>query len=525
MGHRTNRLVAALALGMAAHAAIAGGTLTVCTQDAPEGFDVVQYELAVTNDASGVPLYDQLLRFKPGSTELLPGIAERWAVSEDGRVYTLQLRKGVKFHSTPWFKPTRELNADDVVFSLLRMHDKSHPAHAAAPHGYVYWSGMEMSSVVKQVERLDAHAVRITLQRPDAAFLSNLALPTIGSVYPAEYAESLRRQGQLGRLNTHPVGSGPFIFRSYQKDAVVRYAANKAWWGGAPAIDHLVFAITVDGDTRAQRVKAGECLVGIDMKAQAVAGFRDDPAARIVVGRPLLTTYLALNTRQPLLGDARLRQALWMAIDKKTHIDTVYAGLATPAASFLPPDVWSHDATLKDRRDPERARQLVRASGYDGRELVLFFAPGNDRLRTAELLQSDWAKVGIRVRLRALETGELFKRAGAGEHDIALLSWYGDNGDPDNFFTPNLSCAAIASGGNKARWCHQRFDGLLQAARGSLDRKQRTALYVEAQRLLHEEASIIPLAYGTTLTAVNKRVRGFVPSPFASHDFRAVSLD
>jgi dipeptide transport system substrate-binding protein len=272
-------------------------------------------------------------------------------------------------------------------------------------------------------------------------------------------------------------------------------------------------------------MKTGECLVGLDMKPEAVGSFRDNPRVRIVISTPLSTAYLALNTQRRFLDDVRLRQAMWMAIDKKTYIETVFAGLARPAASFLPPGIWSHDTTLKDRRDPVQARKLVKESGYDGSELVMFFAPGNDRLRTAQLLQSDWAKVGIRVRLLALETGELFKRAGSGEHDVVLLAWYGDNGDPDNFFTPNLSCAAVASGGNKARWCDRRFDALLAAARRTTDVARRRSLYVQAQRLLHEQASIIPLAYGTDLTAVNTRVRGFVASPFAVHDFRGVSLD
>src|SRR6266850_5727956 len=125
MSHRARHVLFGLLAGIAmAQASRAAGTLTVCTDTAPDGFDIVQYELLATNDASGIPLYDQLLQFKPGGTELIPGIAEKWDISADGLVYTLSLRHGVKFHTTPWFKPTRELNADDVMFSINRMHDK-----------------------------------------------------------------------------------------------------------------------------------------------------------------------------------------------------------------------------------------------------------------------------------------------------------------------------------------------------------------------------------------------------------------
>src|SRR4030095_8384465 len=177
------------------------------------------------------------------------------------------------------------------------------------------------------------------LTRPDATFLSMLAMPSIGSVYPAENAERLLKDGKLEQLNTHPVGSGPFVLKSYQKDAVVRYSANKEWWGGAPKIDNLVFAITVDADTRVQRMKAGECLVGVDMKAQSVGAFEGHSDVGILRNSPLETGYLALNTQHKFLDDLRLREALWLAIDKKTYIEAVYAGFATPAASFLPPGI------------------------------------------------------------------------------------------------------------------------------------------------------------------------------------------
>ena len=523
---RIDRLgrIAAWIMLLGAASAQAAGSLTVCTEGAPEGFDIVQYELANTNDIAGLPIYDQLLRFKPGTTELIPGIAERWDISADALVYTLHLRRGVKFHSTPWFKPTRELNADDVLWSINRMFDKSHPAHASAGNGYVYWAGMEMSKLIKTVEKLDEHSVRFTLTRPSAPFLANLAIPTIGSVYPAEYGAQLAKAGKLDQLNTLPVGSGPFVFKNYQKDAVVRFEAHTAYWAGRPPVDKLVFAITVDPDVRSQRLLAGECLVG-NMKAQSVANLKSGRDLEVLRFSPLATGYLALNQQRKALADVRLRRALWLAIDKKAYIEAVHAGFAKPAASFLPPGIWSHDASLKNRADPSEAKALVKASGYDGSELQLFIATGSDRKRAAELLQADWAKVGVRVKVRVMELGELYKRSGDGEHDIVLLSWFGDNGDPDNFFSPNLSCAAaVKGGGNKAHWCDAGFDALLDAANKSTDRARRSELYVQAQRKIFDEVPVIPLTYPVDLIAVNQRVTGFVPSPFGNLDFRAVAV-
>jgi dipeptide transport system substrate-binding protein len=508
---RASAALLALYGGLGAHAA---QVMTVCTEAAPEGFDVVQYELAVTNDAAGIPVYDTLTQFKTGSSELMPGLAERWDISADGLSYTLHLRQGVRFHTTPWFKPTRAMNADDVLFSINRMFDKSHWAHASAGNGYVYWAGMEMSLLIKAVEKIGEHSVRFTLSRPNAPFLSNLAIPNIGAVYPAEYAAQLLKAGQLGQLNTLPVGTGPFVFRSYQKDAVVRYDAHAQHWRGRPALDQLIFAITTDPDVRVQRVKAGECLMGHGLKGQSVVTLGADKNLQVVRNSALATSYLALNTKHPALADKRLRQALWLAIDKKVYVEAVYGGQARPAASFLPPGIWSHDKTLKDRADPQQARALVKASGYDGKALRLFYTKGSNLQRAAELLQADWAGAGLKVALEPMELGALFKRTAAGEHDIALISWYSDNGDPDNFFSPNLSCAAAAAGGNKAHWCDSRFDALLDAANRTFDTARRTALYTQAQGMLWEDVPVIPLTYPLVITALHQRVQGFVPSPF-----------
>ena len=144
--------------------------------------------------------------------------------------------------------------------------------------------------------------------------------------------------------------------------------------------------------------------------------------------------------------------------------------------------------------------------------------------RAGELLQADWARVGVKAKVQAMELGEVFKRAGKGEHDILLDGWVSDNGDPDNFFTPNLSCAAVAGGGNKSRWCHAAFDALLEEARKTTDIARRTELYKKAQRLLYDEVGLIPLTYPQTFLVMHKRVSGFVPSPMDVVDFRGVSV-
>jgi dipeptide transport system substrate-binding protein len=517
--------VAACAVGLACAAgAQAAGTLTFCSDAAPEGFDVAQFETVPTADANA-GIYDQLLSFKPGTSEVAPGLAERWDISPDGLQVTLHLRRGVKFHTTPWFTPTRDFNADDVVWSIDRLNDPAHPAHGAAPNGYPYWSAMSMPALLKSVERLDDHTVRLTLTRPEAPLLGDLAMSALGSVFSAEYGAQLVKAGTLGKLNTEPVGTGPFIFRRYQKDAVIRYDANPGYWGGAPKIDHLVFAITPDPSVRVQRVKAGECLVA-GVNADAVAEVANAPSLKVVRNEALMTTYIAPNTQHKFLSDPRFREALALAVDRDTFVQSVYAGNGRPAANFLPPRMWSFDATLKRPHDLARARQLVQAAGYDGRTLQLFATSrAGDVKRGIELLQADWARIGVQVAVQVMELGELYKRTGQGDHDLALLSWFSDNGDPDNFFTPNLSCAAVASGNNKARWCNPAFDALLDQARRTPGQSQRSAIYTRAQHLLFDQVANIPVANRMSPTAMSTRVSGVVLTPFGGTDFRSARVN
>ncbi len=202
----------ALLLGGATQ--LAAKPLVVCTEASPEGFDVVQYTTAVTFDAASETLFNRLVDFKPGTTDVQPALAERWDISPDGLTYTFHLRRGVKFHSTDYFKPTREFNADDVLWSLRRQLDPAHPWHDKTSVGYPYFESMAFKSLLKSVDKTDDHTVVITLTRPEAPFLRDMAMG-FTSIYSAEYGDQLLKAGKTAELNSKPVGTGPFIFQRY----------------------------------------------------------------------------------------------------------------------------------------------------------------------------------------------------------------------------------------------------------------------------------------------------------------------
>jgi len=525
---KMRHLVAVLGAGLLAGApAFAAKTLSVCTEASPEGFDIAQYESAVTQDAAGETLYERLVEFKRGATSVEPGLAEKWTISKDGLTYTFNLRKGVKFHTTEYFKPTRNFNADDVVFSFKRMTDKNHPWYKQAANGFPYATGMEFPDLVKSVEKVDDYTVKIVLARQESPFLADLAMG-FASIFSAEYAAQLDKAGKQQDMNLKPVGTGPFVFKSYQKDAVVRYAANTQYWRGKAKVDNLVFAITPDPNVRLQRIKAGECQIALYPKPDQVETLKADKNIAVASLATLYTGYIAPNTEKGILKNKKFRQALAYGFDKQNFIKAIYGGYAKPAVTVLPPTMWSSTTEkLKERSvNIETAKKLVKESGYDGSEIKIWARVGGlvDSKRAAEMLQADWSKIGVKVSVQQMEWGELLKRSGKGEHDITFLGWAGDNGDPDNFFTPNLSCDAYKSGGNKSRWCNKEFDKVLADAKLETDQKKRNKLYEKAQQMVYDDVSWIPTVHMIAFVAHRKNVSGFVQSPFMTNNFYAVDV-
>ncbi len=512
-------------------AQVQAANLVVCSEASPEGFDIVQYTAATTADATAETLFERLVAFAPGSTDIVPALAQSWEISDDGLSYTFTLREGVKFHANKDFTPSRTFNADDVLWSFQRQLDPAHPWHKLSLRGFPYAESMGLRQLIERIEKLDEHRVRFVLKHPEAPFLANLAMG-FASIYSAEYAEHLLASGKPERLNNAPIGTGPFVFERYAKDAQVRFRGNPDYWDGAPAIERLVLAITPEPNVRQQRLKAGDCQIALYPRPVDIPALKADPQLQVLELDSLLTAYIGINTRHPPLGDVRVRQAINLAFDKAAYIRAQFGeGNATPAVAPYPATLWGHDETLRDwPHDPERARQLLAEAGHaDGFSLSIWTRPGGGPTNPnpgigAQMLQADLAAIGIRSDIRVFEWGELIKRAKNGEHDLVFMGWAGDNGDPDNFLTPNLSCAAAESGENQAGWCDKAFDTLIAQARREPEQGKRAALYRQALAIFHEQAPWIALAHPKQFAALRKGVEGFVLSPLGSNNFAKVKV-
>jgi dipeptide transport system substrate-binding protein len=517
---------AALLLGSTA---LSAKTLVYCSEGSPENFTPALNTTGTSFDAAR-PIFNKLTEFERGSTKVVPGLAESWTVSEDGKVFTFMLRKGVKFHAVTGFTPKRDFNADDVLFAFNRQGDDKHPFHKTSGGKYDYYADMDMPKLVKSLEKLDDYTVKLTLSEPNAPILANLAMDFM-SIPSAEYAEAMQKAGKLEQFDQVPVGTGPFSFVAYQKDAVIRYKANPAYYGEKAMVDDLVYAITPDPTARYSKLKAGECHFVIAPRPADLPEMQKDPALKVINQSGLNIAYWAFNVNKPPFDKKEVRQAFNMAIDKNAIIKDVYLGAGQAAKNLIPPTLWGYNDKVKDYAfDPAKAKELLAKAGVTTpMEIDLWYMPvqrpyNPNAKRIAEMMQADLAKVGVNAKLITYEWGEYRKRAQQGEHTTAQLGWTGDNGDPDNFFFLRGCSGARAGGQNLTKWCNKEYDEKLIKARGLPDQAARAKLYEEMQLIEIEEAPDMKIAHSIVYEAMRKEVEGYKQSPFGAHQFNGVSI-
>ncbi len=504
-------------------------TLVFCSEGSPEGFTPALYTAGTTFDASSRQIFNKLVEFETGTTKIIPGLAESWSVSDDGLEYTFNLRKGVKFHTTKDFTPSRDFNADDVLFSFNRQFDKSHPYHKVSGGAYEYFNGMSMPDLLKEVKKINDYQVKFILNRPEAPMIANLAMD-FASIHSAEYADQMAAAGNLDGFDQNPVGTGPFKLIAYQKDAFIRYKAHPEFFRGKAAIDDLVFAITPDASVRYQKLKAGECHVMPYPNPADIEAMKTDPAVNLMSQEGLNVGYLAYNTQVPPFDNTKVRKALNSAINKQAIIDAVFQGAGKIAKNPIPPTIWSYnEATVDEPYDPAAAKAALEAEGVKDLKMKVWAMPvqrpyNPNARRMAELIQADFSRVGVEVEIVSYEWGEYLKRSKDLDRDGAvLLGWTGDNGDPDNFLAVLLGCDGVG-GSNRAQWCHKPFEDLIQQAKLVSDTAKRTELYEQAQIEFKKEGPWATIAHSIVFKPVRKEVSGFKIDPFGGHVFYGVDL-
>ena len=528
---RKTALLAAVALpALMAFSAASAKTLVYCSEGSPENFYPGINTTGTSFDVTE-QIYDNLVNFERGGTKVVPGLAESWTISKDGTEYTFKLRKGVKWQSSKAFTPSRDFNADDVLFMFERQWKENDPYFKVTSSNHSYFGDMGMPSLLKSVDKVDEYTVKVVLNAPEAPFLANLAMQFAG-VQSKEYAIAMLKAGTPEKIDQDPIGTGPFQLVQYQKDAIIRFKAFPQYWAGKAKIDDLIFSITPDASVRWAKLQKGECHVMPYPNPADLDSMRKDANVTVLEQPGLNIGYLAYNTTKKPFDDVRVRKAINMAMDKNAIVSAVYLSTGVAATNPIPPGQWSYNKAIKDDAyNPAEAKKLLAAAGYpNGFTTDLWAMPvqrpyNPNAKRIAELMQADLAKVGVKAEIKSFEWGEYRKRMQNGEHQMGMLGWTGDNGDPDNFLNTLLGCASAKSNGsNVAKFCYKPFDDLVLKAKTVTNPAERTKLYEKAQVIFKEQAPWFTIAHAVQIAPVRKEVIDYKLSPFAKHTFYGVDI-
>ncbi|WP_020180691.1 ABC transporter substrate-binding protein [Methylopila sp. M107] len=449
-------------------------------------------------------MFEGLVRFRKGSLAIEGALAERWEILDGGRTYLFRLRDGVRFHDgTPF-------DADAVKFNLERMIDPKHPAAGTGPFPLAFFF-----AAIATVEAVDPRTVRVRLKAPYAPLLANLAYPPGYMVSPAAVTKLGKEFGRA------PVGTGPFRFERWESERQVRLVANDGFREGAPRLKALVFRPIADANARASEMLAGGLDVMVELAPDSVAAFRDERRFRLhEAGGPHLW-FLILNTRDGPMKDVRVRRAVNLAIDKRALVEHVLQGTATVPAgpisdAFGPasdPDVRPYP------HDPEKARALIREAGAEGAALKLLAADGGsgmlEPIAMATAIQSDLARVGLKVEIEAFEWNAYLARVNSGLNDAAMAEMAWMTNDPDTLPSLTLKGSATPDKGgfNAGYYRNEELDRLLDEARVAQDFVARAALYRRVDRIVHDDAPWAFVASWKQTAVTTRRVTGFALQP------------
>ena len=459
-------LLAALAAALAMPAAMPvhaeegspGGSIVVTykddivTLDPAIGYDWVNWSMIKS-------IFSRLMDYKPGTSELVPSLAESYEISKDGKTYTFKLRKGVKFHNG------REVVAQDVKYSIERTNNPKTESPGAGFYDMI--AGMEAfkkgkAKEVKGVKVVDSHTVQFTLARPDATFLHVIAL-NFSSVVPKEAVDKAGKD-----FGKKPVGSGAFSVAEWKLGQQLVFKKNPDYFiPGVPKLDQITFQVGLEPMTAILKVEKGEAdVAGDGIPPAKFLEVRNNPkyAGMIVEGGQLHTGYVTLNVQMKPLDDVRVRQAINHAINKD-RIVKIINNRAVPANQPLPPSMPGYDKAFQGyAHDPAKARELLKAAGLEkGFKTTLYVFNVDPNPRIAQAIQQDLKEVGIEVALKNLAQANVIAAGGKPKTAPMIwsggMAWIADFPDPSNFYGPILGCGGAVSGGWNWSWyCNKALD-------------------------------------------------------------------
>jgi peptide/nickel transport system substrate-binding protein len=469
-----------------------GGSLTIDQADAVQGISSLFYDNSATNQIGQVveQMYDQLLEYRPGSLDPQPGLASSWQVSKDDRTYTFHLRKAEFSNGMP-------VTSQDVKFSL---------EYAKNPKS-IY---TPLYGGITGIDTPDPSTVVVHLSQPTPAFLDYVAY-IAASVVPSKLVKS---EG-LTKYNNHPIGSGPFMLQNWTRNQSVVLVRNPQYWrSGLPYLKEVTLRAAPNDNTRVLDIQSGTVSVSDYVPFSQVGTINSSGKAKVLIAPGADMYVVWLNNSKPPFNETAVRQALNYATPVDSIIHTVFSGLASPRMSSIIPKLkyWS-SAVKAYPYDVAKAKQVLATSSVpNGFHTTIEVVGTGDQATflTAQILQSAWAKIGVKVTIKPVDGATQGTDYGGGKYDVTLITPGAVTADvpADDEFANFLFNSPNTN--NLYTFSHQpALAAIVKQATTTTDEAERARLFEELQAESIKDPSVVPMVYTPNRAAVANDVHNF----------------
>ncbi len=443
-------------------------------------------------------IFDTLVTIDPETGEIIPQIAESWE-QKDAQTYVFKIRQGIKFHDGS------DLTAEDVKFSLDR-------ACNSAAVSYIV-------NFIEGVTVDDEYTVTVKTNAPYAPALRNLAIP-FAAIVPKAAVEA-----DEDAFIQHPIGSGPYTFVEWKQGDHISLKAFDDYYAGKAATENLTMKVIPETSQRTIALETGEIDLAYDLAVNDIPKVNDNDKLTVFEVPSLSCWYISMNMNKEPFNNPLVREALSMAIDRQTIIDTINAGSGQPADAIIAPAVFGYYSTGVPEYDTAKAKELLVEAGYpDGFSTTLWVNDNQSRIEMCSAIQAMLQDIGIECKLEVLEFGSFISRTTNGEHDMAYFGWTTSSGDADYTYYSLEHSTQQGAAGNRSFIADPELDALIEEARSSTDESVRKDLYKDIAIKLDEINNNIPVFYSSINVGANKKVEGFVMDLNGYHDLYQVKI-
>ena len=443
-------------------------------------------------------IFDTLVTVDPETNEVVPQIAESWEQTDD-QTYVFKIREGIKFHDGS------DLTAEDVKFSLDR-------ARNSAAVSYIV-------NFIEEVTVDDDHTVTVKTTAPYAPTLRNLAIP-FAAIVPKAVVEA-----DENAFIQNPVGSGPYKFVEWNHGDHVTLKAFDDYYAGKPETENLIMKVIPETSQRTIDLETGEVDLAYDLAVNDIPKVNSDDKLTVYEIPSLTCWYVSMNMNKKPFDNPKVREAMSMAIDRQTIIDTINAGSGQTADAIIAPAVFGYYSTGVKEYNPTKAKELLAEAGYpNGFSTTLWVNDNQSRIEMCQAMQAMLLEVGVQCNLEVLEFGSFISRTTAGDHDLAYFGWTTSSGDADYSYYSLEHSTQQGAAGNRSFLADPDVDKLIEEARSNTNEEERKELYKELAIKLDEINNNIPVYYSSINVGANKKVEGFVMDANGYHSLEKVKV-